>query len=302
MKLPKEFIKRYCSLVDDENIFLKSLSQPLDKSFRINRLKSNSTDVIERLQKQGLKFKPVTWCSDAFITDSDKLSFTMERFIGSIYIQELTSMLPPLIVRKELESANNVLDACAAPGSKTTQIAAYMNNKGCLIANDRSYTRIRALKFNLNKAGVLNTVITNFELHKFPEMKFDIIFLDVPCSADGTIRKSPEMLRRWSLERIRGYSERQKDLILRAYDLLSDKGILVYSTCSMAPEENEEVIDFLLQNRPAILSSIKLDNFIVGETVSEWDNKKYSSDISKVFRIWPHHNNTNGFFVCKVIK
>lgn len=302
MKLPNEFIRRYCSLVDDDKRYLESLSHPLQKTFRINTLKYKTCNVIDRLTDCGLILKSVSWNNEAFIVDSDKLSFTLERFIGSIYIQELASMLPPLIVRKELETSNNVLDACAAPGSKTTQIAAYMNNKGCLIANDRSFTRIRALKFNLNKAGVINTVTTNFELHLFPATKFDIVFLDVPCSADGTIRKNPKMVRSWSIKRIKGYSERQKGLILRAYDLLADNGTLVYSTCSMAPEENEEVVDFLLQNSPAQLSEIKLDNFIFGEAVQEWDNKKYSSDISKAVRIWPHHNNTNGFFIAKITK
>jgi len=139
-------------------------------------------------------------------------------------------------------------------------------------------------------------------LHEFPVMKFDIVFLDAPCSADGTIRKSPELLRQWSIKRILGYSERQKDLILRTFDMLNDNGILIYSTCSMAPEENEEVIDFLLQNRIARLKEIKLDNFIFSNAVLEWNNKQYSSEISKTVRIWPHHNNTNGFFIAQVRK
>ena len=302
MIFPDEFLKRYCSLVDDENSFVDSLTTPLNKSFRINTLKYKTNEVINRLRSYGLNIQQVEWYNEAFITDSDKLSFTLERFIGSIYIQELASMLPPLVVRDELESACDVFDACAAPGSKTTQIASYMNNNGCLVANDRSYPRIRALKFNLNKAGVINTVITNFELHEFSEMKFDIVFLDAPCSADGTIRKSPELLRQWSIKRILGYSERQKDLILRTFDMLNDNGILIYSTCSMAPEENEEVIDFLLQNRIARLKEIKLDNFIFSNAVLEWNNKQYSSEISKTVRIWPHHNNTNGFFIAQVRK
>jgi tRNA (cytosine49-C5)-methyltransferase len=302
MKLSDKFIKRYSSLVDDEKNFIASLSEPPQKSFRINKLKHKTNEVIDRLKSNGFKINPVSWCDEAFSTDSDKLSFTLEKFIGSIYIQELASMLPPLIVRKGLECTKNVLDACAAPGSKTTQIADYMNNKGCLIANDKSYTRIRALKYNLNKAGVINTIITNFELHKFPEMKFDFVFLDAPCSADGTIRKSPDIMRRWSINRIKGYSERQKDLILRAYDLLAENGTLVYSTCSMAPEENEAVVDWLLNNRQANLVNIRLDNFIFGDTVLNWGDKTYSSEISKAVRIWPHHNNTDGFFIAQVSK
>lgn len=302
MILPDEFLNRYCSLIDDERGFIESLSMPLKRSFRINTIKYKTDEIINRLRRDGLDIKPVSWYEEAFVTDSDKLSFTLDRFVGSIYIQELASMLPPLIVRDELESACDVFDACAAPGSKTTQIAAYMNNKGCLVANDRNYSRIRALKFNLNKAGVVNSIITNYELNEFPEMKFDIVFLDAPCSADGTIRKSPDLLKRWSLKRILGYSIRQKDLILRAFDMLNDKGTLIYSTCSMAPEENEEVIDFLLQNRTARLIEIKLDNFIFSNAVLEWNYKQYSSEISKTVRIWPHHNDTNGFFIAQVKK
>ena len=95
-----------------------------------------------------------------------------EHFLGAIYIQELTSMLPPLLVRSELQTATTVLDACAAPGSKTTQLSALMNNRGTIVANDVEYERIKPLKFNLERSGTLNAVVTNYDLRSFPQMSF----------------------------------------------------------------------------------------------------------------------------------
>ena len=212
-------------------------------------------------------------------------------------------MLPPLIARDELARASTVLDACAAPGSKATQTAALMANRGCLVANDRSYGRIRALKFNLNKAGVINTLITNFELQLLPPVQFDVVMLDAPCSSDGTVRKSPNLFKSWLVRRSQGYGERQKDLIVRAFDRLKPGGTLVYSTCSLAPEENELVIDFLLRNRPAVMQPIDLPGFKFGTTVHEWGgSKRFIPIVAAAGRVWPHLNDTDGFFVAKVTR
>src|SRR4030042_921087 len=162
-------------------------------------------------------------------------------------MQDLPPMPPPLVLGKKLASPTSngnltVLDACAAPGSKATQLAALMQNRGTIIANDLSYERIRALRFNLEKTGALNTIITNHDLRFLPQdfpANFDAILLDAPCSSEGMIRKNPAILSRWSESEIMSRAGLQKRLLLKAWELLSPGGTLVYSTCTFAPEENE---------------------------------------------------------------
>jgi len=300
--IPKRFKQRYLPLVDDPEAFFSSLLKPLPKSFRVNVLKATQEDVVERFRSYGMIVKQMLWYADAFVVESGSIGSTLERFLGKINLQELASMLPPLLVRKELISARSVLDACAAPGSKTTQLAALMRNKGLLIANDSNFSRIRALKFNLNKAGALNVVITNRDLRNFPLSQFDVILLDAPCSSEGTTRKNPFLLSRWSEHRIRTCAGLQKQLILRAFDLLAPGGTLVYSTCTFAPEENEAVVDWLLQNRPAKLLPIDLPNIKLAPPVREWQATTFHHEIDKVARLWPHHNDTGGFFLARVGK
>jgi len=302
VEIPEAFIDRYIPLVDDEAAFLASIVAPRRRSFRVNPLKGSPQNVVDRLTRSGIEPQPVPWYDHAFTTEVDSLSGGIERFIGSIYLQELASMLPPLVVREELARASTVLDACAAPGSKATQTAALMANRGCLVANDRSYSRIRALKFNMNKAGVINTLITNFELHLLPPMEFDVVMLDAPCSSDGTVRKSPNLFKSWLVKRSQGYGERQKDLIVRAFDRLKPGGTLVYSTCSLAPEENELVVDYLLRNRPAVMQPIDLPGFRFGSTVQSWGQHEIHPEVAAAGRVWPHHNDTDGFFVAKVTR
>jgi NOL1/NOP2/sun family putative RNA methylase len=295
--IPASFKERYGDLIDDE--FFACLERPLPKSFRVNTLKCN--DVEKRFKSYDIKIKQVPWYRDGFISENPEIGGTLEHFLGAIYVQELVSMLPPIVVRKELEHAN-VLDACAAPGSKTTQLAALMENKGVIIANDIAYGRIRALRFNLEKTGTLNTVITNYDLRHFPSMQFDVILLDAPCSAEGTARKNPKFFSLWSPRQILGHAKLQKQLITKAFDLLAPGGCLVYSTCTFAPEENEGVVDWLLGKRPAALERIDIPQLRLSPGILEWDGRRFNPEVSKAARIWPHHNDTGGFFMAKVRK
>ncbi|MFH0884139.1 MAG: RsmB/NOP family class I SAM-dependent RNA methyltransferase [Candidatus Micrarchaeota archaeon] len=303
MKVPDRFRERYCSLVDDEDAFLSCLEELLPKSFRVNTIKSSAEEVMRRFESYAIGLSRVPWYSDAFICDNPEAGFSLEHFTGAIYMQELVSMLPPLLVREELGTSRFVLDGCAAPGSKTTQIAAMMGNRGTLIANDVSYSRIRALKFNLEKAGVLNTVITNRDLNAFQNLRFEVIVLDAPCSSEGTIRKNYDVFDTWSEGGIRQYSNVQKQLIVKAFDMLMPEGTLVYSTCTFAPEENEGVLQHLIDMRPeARLEKISFEGLRTSETVGSWNGIEFSSQIRNAARIWPHHNNTGGFFLAKVGK
>lgn len=303
MKMPDRFRERYCSLVDDETAFLASLGRLTPKAFRVNTLKSSADEVQRRFKEYGIGLASVPWYGDAFVCDNPEAGFSLEHFTGAIYMQELVSMLPPLAVREELSKSRFVLDGCAAPGSKTTQVAAMMGNRGTLIANDISYSRIRALKFNLEKAGVLNAVITNRDLNAFQNLRFETILLDAPCSAEGTVRKNFDVFETWSEGALKNYSNVQKQLIVKAFDMLMPEGSLVYSTCTFAPEENEEVLQYLLDCRPeARLGKMRFEGLRTAEPVRSWNGAEFDARIRDAIRIWPHHNDTGGFFLAKVGK
>ena len=296
------FASRYREIVDDYDAFTAALVRPPRNTFRVNTIKATIPEVVDRFGKAGLSLTPIPWYEEAFAVDSpDALSATLERFLGTIYIGEPASMLPPLVIAPELQAAEIVFDACAAPGSKTTQAAAIMRNRGTIVANDRSFGRIRALQFNIHKFGAINTIITNYELHRFPKITFDVIMLDAPCSSSGTVRKSPKLIDSWNLNVSLGYAERQMDLLLRTFDMLRPGGTLVYSTCSIAPEENEGVIDHLVRSRAARVVPLELPNFRFAPGVTEWNGREFSPGVIYCGRVWPHHNDTDGFFVAKVM-
>lgn len=302
MKIPNKFIEKYSKLVDNKEEFLSILLNPLPKTFRVNTLKTSIEEVKSRFESYKVKITQLPYYNEAFISEIKNIGETLEHFIGYIYSQEITSMLPALAIKEELKKANFVLDACAAPGSKTTQIAAIMENKGLIIANDRDYIRLKALKFNLERIGVLNAMITNKNLLFFPDIKFDVVLLDAPCSNEGTTRKNPEIFSTWSENYSKNLSHLQKKLILKAYDLLNDDGTMIYSTCTFAPEENEEVINFLLNKTSAKLEKITLPGIKFMHGITKWNNTEFSSELNKTIRILPHHNDTDGFFIAKIRK
>ncbi|MFN7990713.1 MAG: NOL1/NOP2/sun family putative RNA methylase [Candidatus Micrarchaeia archaeon] len=302
LQIPERFKERYVPLVDDPESFLSSLLRYLPKTFRVNTLKASSADIASRFRGYGIAVRQMPWYEDAFLSESLDAGSTIEHFTGSIYMQEFVSMLPPLLLRKELAAARFVLDGCAAPGSKTTQLAALMGNRGTIVANDIDYSRIRALKFNIEKTGTLNAVITNRDLRSFPQMQFDAIILDAPCSAEGTMRKNAELFSVWSEREIEKHSRIQKQLIEKAFDLLAPGGSMVYSTCTFAPEENEAVVDHLLRNRPAETERISIDGFRTSPALEAWSGTEFDTRVRDSARIWPHHNDSGGFFLAKVTK
>ncbi len=303
LEIPELYLERYAPLVDDVEKFVASMRTPLAKAFRVNPLRAEVAEVRERMARHGARLTQCQWYSDAFVCEGIDPNATMQSFLGHIYVQELTSMLPPLIARDELTSADLVLDACAAPGSKTTQIAALMRDEGALFANEPNFGRTRSLKGNLARCGIFNTTITNYDLLQFPAgLEFDVVFVDAPCSADGTVRKSPSALRNWRPERSLKYMNLQKQLIRKGFELLRPGGALVYSTCSLSPIENEVVVDFLLRNFSATVEWAPLPNFQLTPGLSQWEEHTFRPEIKRAARIWPHHNDTNGFFFAKIRK
>ncbi|MBD3332148.1 NOL1/NOP2/sun family putative RNA methylase [candidate division GN15 bacterium] len=307
---PQRMTERYHALVSEPQALSRALLSPPRKSFRVNRLKTDPDSAQARMENYGCRLEPVPWYADAFVIadyppDSPRSEpLMLPQVLGHIHMQELASMLPPLTLSNELGNAERVLDACAAPGSKSTQIASLMANRGLLVANDKQFGRIRALKFNLERQGVLNAAITNHDLRHWPSgQHYPVILLDAPCSAEGTLRKNPHLLLRWNESLLEGHRSLQTQLILRAYDLLSPGGVLLYSTCSLAPEENEAVVDTLLREREHVtIEPIQVDGITLSPGVTAFENHRFDDRVAACARAWPHLHNIDGFFMARIRK
>ncbi|MEK6943431.1 MAG: NOL1/NOP2/sun family putative RNA methylase [Nanoarchaeota archaeon] len=300
-----KFIERYSSLTDWNEFKTCSLSF-LKRSIRVNTLKMPIEELKKRLEDKW-KLEQIPWCEEGFWIEHHKkerrdIGNLPEHSLGYFYIQEAASMIPPLVLDPKPNDV--VLDIAASPGSKTTQIAQYMQNKGILIANDYTIDRMKPLSINLQRCGVTNAIITLMEGQWFKksEIAFDKILVDAPCSGTGTIRKSFKTINIWNPDMVKRLSITQRQLIETGFNLLKEGGTLVYSTCSLEPEEDEGVVDYLINKYPnAKVEEIKL-NLKRSATVPEFDGKKYNEEVEKCLRIWPQDNDTEGFFVAKIRK
>ncbi|CAD5244284.1 tRNA (cytosine(49)-C(5))-methyltransferase [Thermococcus camini] len=293
------FYERY-SMLEDTDEFWEFLVKPLRQSIRVNTLKAPLEVVVERL-KEEFELEPIPWVREGFFINVDNLAKVPEHSLGLIFGQEASSMIPPVVL--DPKPGELVLDMAAAPGSKTGQIAQYMENEGCIIANDPKLSRANVLIANLNRMGVLNTRVTTKDGAYFGrfEKAFDRILLDAPCSSVGMIRKKWRFLTEWRMKEVVRYMNIQKRLIMAAYRALKPGGTLVYSTCTIDPIENEEVVDYLLRKTDARLEPIDLP-VKTSEPVLEWEGRTYSEELKKALRIHPNDNDTEAFFIAKIVK
>ena len=311
MKLKSEFIERMNCLLNKEEceLFYKSLDKPYLNSIRCNTLKISVEELKKRLERKWKIKQPFKEHPEIMIIESNlepgEIGKAVEHLLGYYYIQEVSSMMPALVLNPTKE--DNVLDLCASPGSKSTQIASMMENKGVFISNDLSLDRIRILSTNMQRCGVTNVVITQHEgvnlcnrLNKIG-FQFTKILVDVPCSGEGTLRLSPKTASMFNLNLIKKLSSTQKSLLLNALKILKVGGEIVYSTCTHAPEENEEIISYILNNFPVEIQEVKLP-LKTKQGITAWQNKEYNKKVEKCVRIYQQDNNTEGFFIAKLKK
>lgn len=300
------FVERYSKLTDFEQFRKYSLSF-LRKSIRVNTTKISVEEIKKRLEKDWV-LEQIPWCKEGFWIEHRGIEGEKRRDIGNLrehalgyfYVQEAASMIPPLVLGPK--PGEKILDMCASPGSKTTQIAQMMKNKGVVAANDISADRLAALGINIQRCGLSNVVITKTMGCHIRETGFDRILVDAPCSGTGTIRKSLKTLMMWNPELGKRLAGQQKKLLNHAFSLLKKNGTLVYSTCTMEPDEDEGVIDwFLSKNRKARLEEIEIE-LKRSKPVLDFEGKQYNEEIKKCLRIWPQDNDSEGFFVAKLRK
>jgi len=297
----ENIIERYSSIVDKPDKFSKFINEPLKQSFRINTLKGEKEEVLNGLRNHDSEIEDVNWNDNAFVSNLTNLGSSIEHFTGQIYIQELTSMIPPLIAKDVIEE-NQILDCCAAPGSKTTQMADMMQNKGHIIANDSRHTRIKSLRGNLDRLGVTNTTVSLRDFKSFPNTEAELYLVDVPCSSEGTIRKKNAVARKWKEKDYERFSKLQKGLLKKACQMAPRGSTIIYSTCTFSPDENEKIVSEILREESIDLKRINLKGLKTGKGITEWNGQGYDNEVEKCMRIWPHQNDTGGFFVARMEK
>jgi NOL1/NOP2/sun family putative RNA methylase len=279
------FLRRYSDLGHDFK------TADIKPALRLNTLKISKDDFVVRMKDKGVKLKKIPYTDNGYWFSSEfSLSSTPEYLMGYLYIQEAASQLPVKVLAPSKDDI--VLDMCAAPGSKTTQLAQSMDNSGKIIALETNFERIKALLNNLERCGVSNCIVFQKDALYCNDLgiKFNRVLLDAPCS--GNLAVDKDWLEKRTIEGIQAQAVIQKKLIAKAISSLAKDGVLVYSTCSLEPEEDEQVIEYALDNFPVVLEKTGLDFGQPGIT----------KRTALCKRFWPDTEKTQGFFIAKLVK
>ena len=292
-------------LPGEKEAFFASLDKQLPHTIRFNSLKGDPEHLAAFLRQQGFGFELFPGFDDIYRLTYQPypIGKSLSHFLGHFYVQDVASMIPPRVLNPQ--PGETVLDMSAAPGSKTTQMAVMMQNQGAILANDIVQKRLKALINNLQRMGIVNTAVVKNYGESFGNryfQVFDKILLDPACSGLGTLHKSPEVLSWWTPAHCVRLARSQKQLIKSAVKALKPGGVLVYSTCTLTPEENEEIIDFALREFPVELEPIDLPELKVRPGLTAFENKVFDQRLSKALRLYPFENQTEGFFIAKLRK
>jgi len=269
--------------------------------------KENVNEVILQIKNYGIELEHVSSSDDLkdaykVVNGEELIGKTLQFILGKYYIQSLSSMIPALILKPA--KSDVVLDLCAAPGSKTTQLSEMMENKGTLYANEISVDRIKSLVFNIEKMNSLNIGVINKKgelLSKSFHNYFDKILVDAPCSALGILQKKGEVNNWWNENKISLFSDIQYRLLLSALKMCKVGGEIVYSTCTLTLEENELVVNQILKNYPVEICNINLP-VSSAEAFTKYNNEILNPAVARARRILPWEINSEGFFVAKFKK
>lgn len=286
-------------LHDEAERFFATYNEEKANGLRVNSLKISPSTF---LHISPWNLEPIPFCSTGFYYHDAQPGKHPYHAAGLYYIQEPSAMFVAEVLAPSPEE--RVLDLCAAPGGKTTQIAAMMNNEGFLLANEIHPKRVKALSENIERLGITNTVVTNETPEKLSETFegfFDKILVDAPCSGEGMFRKDEEAISFWSLDHVQKCTQAQRHILSCAYHMLNEGGVLVYSTCTFSPEENEQMIDWFLATYDDMeLIPIQKEHGVQSGVV-DWTSTN-NEQIAHTARLWPHHLKGEGHFVAKMRK
>lgn len=312
-QFPAEFTERL------EKIYTSSELEIINKGFqtekrktciRVNTLKSTNQTIEKALEENGITFKKVDFLKNGYILENATEIELWELEIykkGHIYLQSISSQLPADLLK--VSDFDTVLDVTAAPGGKTSQVSALLKNTWKIVANDNNSIRIDKLNTTLKKQGCHNVEVIKNDartiLEKFPEVKesFVHIIADLPCSAEGKFNTHKEKsFGYWDMGVVKRNFKLQKQIIKSMVDLLKDNGTLLYSTCTLAPEENEEIVHMMLSCYPELsLEPIVLEGEYFKPGLTEFNGKTYRKTLTNTLRVLPSEE-TEGFYIAKFRK
>lgn len=281
-------------------------ASPEPTGIRINPLKTSLSSIQKKLKNWEQSYEKINFNEFGMILHNDKLplSHTLDYFCGNIYYQGVSSQLPVELLG--VKPGEKILDMTAAPGSKSCQILANLTGKGELIVNDSSYKRMQPLNVNLQRTGATNFYILNTWGERlgqiYPEY-FDKVLLDAPCTTLGNLAQSDEIANWWRVDKLKKLANSQSALLVSAIKALKVGGELVYSTCSIAPEENELVLQKVLKKYPVEILEIpgRLKK-LFEPGLTKYKDKKLDSNLHKAIRIYPHLHGLEGFYAIKLRK
>ena len=271
-------------------------------SLRVNTIKYNIQDLMKYFKEKNIKFERVPWYQDALIIKNVNEKAIQKLDIyekGYIYLQSLSSMVPPIVLNPK--AGERILDLTAAPGSKTTQLAGIMNNEGYILANELDKIRCERLKHNVEVQGSTIVEVINSRGEKLGEThenSFDKVLLDTPCSGEGRfLACSSATYRDWSLKTVNQLTKLQRKLFDSAYKAVKPGGTIVYSTCTINKNENEFILDWILNNYKVKILDINLN---IKDSI-QGSNEGLNKEINKSIKILPSKD-MEGFFVAKLKK
>ncbi len=292
----KDLIKRYAELIGTKETKDMLATKEVKQALIINTLKIDAADLVKQLGKKGVTLKKTHSFENAYVIDhtAKSLGSFPEYLHGEYYLLDTGS----IAVAKALDAKKqeSVLDMCAAPGGKLIYSAIMMANKGHIVALD-SKNRIGALKNNIERMGITNTMCFAMDATSAKlGLKFDKILLDAPCS--GNFISDPSWFKKRSAKQFKERSSLQKALLMSAAELLKKNGYIIYATCSIEPEENEEVVQWALDNLEVVVEDTKLN--IGSDGLTKIFGEELDAEISKCRRFWPHKTKTQPFFLAKL--
>lgn len=296
--------QRYQSIIPDWEAFCTYVDQPLPICVWANTLRIDAETLTALLQADNIPLQPLPWHPDAFVLPAESKPGKHWAYRAGLYhSQEAVSLLPVRLLAPQPHE--RVLDLCAAPGNKTVQSAVAMDNTGTVVGNDLRAGRMRAMRHSIERLGLINisTTLTDGTNFPVPDVLFDKVIVDVPCSCEGTTRKSLNLLTRDTpLQR---QTNLQQALLRKAVQCCRVGGKIIYSTCTYAPEENEMVIDTVLREigtDKLRLLPARLTGLQGSEGLTAWQTADFLPDLQQCLRVYPHQHNTGGFFVALLEK
>ena len=298
-------IERYVALWGEQEAiqFLEACEQPIKKAIRLNTLRAPAKETLSRLKGKNVRLERVPWLDTGYLADFKRISpgSLLEHMRGFYYVQGVPSMTVAEALHPQPDSL--VVDMAAAPGGKTTHMAQMMNNSGVIVSIEQDKLRTASLESNIHRCGVTNSIVLRGDSRKLDQLGLapDYILLDAPCSGEGLIALDPSRKRSKSMADISFCATKQDALLDAAITALAPGGTLVYSTCSIAPEENEFVIDDLLRRRPETRLVPMNIEFGAPAYRAPYGVEMHES-LTLARRFLPHKHNLEGFFICRIEK